>query len=143
LFTSAWLKLRLVITFSFCVLVVLMSPFFFSTSNQVSAKSYHPTSDNLLHSSSKDIALKGSPPRPKLKVHSMSGVSIYDVGPATYFLGCGTGWSSMIDDYWVTFNYAYTTGSQACSKAVWDDHAHTLGPFVRCAGLHPYNRCGS
>jgi hypothetical protein len=46
--------------------------------------------------------------------------------PATYFLGCGTGWNSAFDGI-EFFQYAYTTGSQACSRAIWDDHAFTQG----------------
>jgi hypothetical protein len=46
------------------------------------------------------------------------------VNPATYVLGCGTGWSDAFDGN-QSFQYAYTTGSQACSRAVWDEHDKT------------------
>jgi hypothetical protein len=46
--------------------------------------------------------------------------------PAWNFLGCGTGWNNAYDPiYLKPFKYAYTTGSQACSQAVWDDHQYT------------------
>ncbi len=42
------------------------------------------------------------------------------IGPNLNFLGCGTGWNPAVDTYLHQFNYAYTTGSQSCSSAVWD-----------------------
>ncbi|GCF06965.1 hypothetical protein [Dictyobacter arantiisoli] len=44
------------------------------------------------------------------------------VYPSYDFLGCGTGWNNAIDGNLQSFRYAYTTGSQACSQAVWDIH---------------------
>ena len=41
--------------------------------------------------------------------------------PSWNFLGCGTGWNQATDTYLHYFKYAYTTGSRACSSAVWDD----------------------
>ena len=45
--------------------------------------------------------------------------------PAWNFLGCGTGWNQAIDTNFHSFQYAYTTGSRACSSAVWDDYQNT------------------
>ena len=42
--------------------------------------------------------------------------------PDWQFLGCGTGWNPATDPYLHYFKYAYTTGSQACSRAIWDEH---------------------
>ncbi|WP_201382131.1 hypothetical protein [Ktedonobacter sp. SOSP1-85] len=65
--------------------------------------------------------LKISPPHLNNRALPLDSVTnvIY---PATYFLGCGTGWNGATDPYLHSFEYAYTTRSQACSKAVWDEH---------------------
>ncbi len=44
-----------------------------------------------------------------------------NTNPSWNFLGCGTGWNPLFYVNY-TVKYAYTTGSQACSEAVWDDH---------------------
>jgi hypothetical protein len=51
-----------------------------------------------------------------------------EIYPAWNFLGCGTGWNNAVDPnyYFEAFEYAYTTGSSACSQAIWDDHQSTL-----------------
>lgn len=66
---------------------------------------------------------------PNLKESSQQQKPLYPAGsttdviyPAWNFLGCGTGWNYAYDPYLHYFGYAYTTGSQACSSAVWDDH---------------------
>ena len=46
--------------------------------------------------------------------------------PSWNFLGCGTGWNPATDTYLHYFKYAYTTGSQSCSSAVWDDSSLSL-----------------
>jgi hypothetical protein len=92
------------------VMVIVCSIVFLPGSHALAATSPHV---------SKTPSLKGS--------HSPFVANIpQTIWPALNFNGCGTGWNNVTDLVY-SFAYAYTTGRQACSSAVWDNSSHTLG----------------
>lgn len=63
--------------------------------------------------------------------------TVEKVWPSWNFLGCGTGWNDAVDPQERVFKYAYTTGSKACSQAIWDFHDVSQNSDCRISAYIP------